>query len=50
MPAIATEMFFIYYNLSRQRVTVLTGHPQVEHNISLWCYQYHNGSVDSAID
>jgi hypothetical protein len=30
MPAIATEMFFIYYNLSPRHVSAPTGHPQEE--------------------
>jgi hypothetical protein len=34
MPAIATEIFFIYYNLSPQDVSAPTGHPEVEQNIS----------------
>jgi hypothetical protein len=44
---IATEMFFILYNLLPQHVSSLKGHPQVEHNIIIfiWCYQCKNGSV-----
>jgi hypothetical protein len=34
MPAIATEMFFILYNLLPQHVSASTGHPQVQHNIN----------------
>jgi hypothetical protein len=40
------KCFLFYYNLSPQHVSAPTGHPQVEHNISLSFHGAINNTAD----